>query len=445
MKSVVTAVEKYRELVFDTHKYIWENPESGYREVKTSRYMENIFKKLGYELVTAGNIPGFYTVLDTGRPGPEIMVLGELDALICAAHPQSDSSTGAVHCCGHSAQCAALVGVAAALREQGALDKMCGKIRLCAVPAEEMIELDYRNKLREKGIIKYFGGKTEFLSRGYFDGVDAAFMVHTSASGGFEVDKGGVGFIEKEIIYHGVSAHAGDAPWKGCNALYAANLGLNAVNAIRETFQEKDIIRVHPIITSGGSVVNAIPDLIRLECQVRGSSFDAINNANHKTNRALCGAALSLGANIEIRDIPGYAPYVNDTKMIELAREALAIAVPGEVLEETGVIAAGSTDMGDLSCVMPIIHPYIPGAGGICHGDNYRIIDKETAIIKSAKWQLVMLRLLLGDNARKARDIIEGYNAPFESKESYLSYLDSLYDEGERICYNNKASAEVRL
>ena len=239
-----------------------ENPESGYREVKTRRYMENLFKKLGYELVSAGNIPGFYTVLDTGRPGPEIMVLGELDALICAAHPQSDSSTGAVHCCGHSAQCAALVGVAAALREQGALDKMCGKIRLCAVPAEEMIELDYRNKLREKGIIKYFGGKTEFLSRGYFDGVDAAFMVHTSASGGFEVDKGGVGFIEKEIIYHGVSAHAGDAPWKGCNALYAANLGLNAVNAIRETFQEKDIIGISDY-HRGGSVVNAIPDLIR--------------------------------------------------------------------------------------------------------------------------------------------------------------------------------------
>ena len=77
------------------------------------------FEALGYELVLAGDIPGFYTVLDTGRPGPEILVMAELDSLVNSAHPECDPETGAVHSCGHNAQCAAFLGVAAALKEDG--------------------------------------------------------------------------------------------------------------------------------------------------------------------------------------------------------------------------------------------------------------------------------------------------------------------------------------
>lgn len=83
-------VDKNRQLILDTQNYIWKNPETGYREVKTSAYLENIFEKLGYSIVKAGNIPGFYTVLDTGRSGPEVLILGELDSLICREHPECD-------------------------------------------------------------------------------------------------------------------------------------------------------------------------------------------------------------------------------------------------------------------------------------------------------------------------------------------------------------------
>ena len=114
MNAKLATVEKHRDLIMEAQKYIWANPETGYRELKTLKYLEDAFEKLGYDLVSAGNIPGFYTVLDTGRPGPEIMVLGELDALLCPEHPDADPETGAVHCCGHSAQCAALLGIAAA-------------------------------------------------------------------------------------------------------------------------------------------------------------------------------------------------------------------------------------------------------------------------------------------------------------------------------------------
>ena len=191
MKNFNSAVEKHRELILAAERYIWKHPETGYKEYETDAYMKKIFGELGYELTPAEGITGFVTVLDTGRPGPEVLVLGELDSIICPAHPESDPETGAVHSCGHNAQCAALIGVAAALKEEGALDGLCGRIRLCAVPAEELLEIEYRTELRDKGVIKYMGGKSEFLSRGLFDGVDIAFMIHTS--GGFHTALGSVG------------------------------------------------------------------------------------------------------------------------------------------------------------------------------------------------------------------------------------------------------------
>ena len=66
--------------------------------------MEEKFEEMGYELIRAGNIPGFYTVLDIGRPDPEILIMGELDSLICPIHPESDPKTSYVHACGHHAQ-----------------------------------------------------------------------------------------------------------------------------------------------------------------------------------------------------------------------------------------------------------------------------------------------------------------------------------------------------
>jgi hypothetical protein len=75
-------------------------------------------------------------------------------------------------------QSATLLGIAAAMKERGMIEKLCGRIRFCAVPAEELIEIEYRTELRNEGVIRYMGGKTEFLYRGYFDGVDMAFMIH---------------------------------------------------------------------------------------------------------------------------------------------------------------------------------------------------------------------------------------------------------------------------
>lgn len=108
MKDLIAAVEKNKQLILDTERYIWKNPETGYKEFKTSAYMAETFEKLGYNLVMVEGITGFYTVLDTGKHGPEILILGELDSIICPEHKDADKQTGAVHSCGHNAQCAAL-------------------------------------------------------------------------------------------------------------------------------------------------------------------------------------------------------------------------------------------------------------------------------------------------------------------------------------------------
>ncbi len=443
MSIFTDAVQKNEKLILDAQDYIWKNAETGYREVKTSKYLADGFEALGYTLIKPDDIPGFYTVIDTGREGPEVLILGELDSLICPDHPDADKVTGAVHCCGHSAQCAALLGIAAALKEPHVLDSMCGRIRLCAVPAEELIEIEYRNSLIEKGIIKYYGGKTEFMYRGYFDGVDLAFMVHTTNSDKIYIrDADSVGIVSKSVTYKGKSAHAGGAPWEGVNALYAATQGLSSANALRETFKECDYIRFHPIITKGGNAVNAIPDTVTIETYVRGVSFDAIQRANKKINRALCGAALSVGGNIEINDYAGYAPMTNDKKLLECAKEAADLA--GFEYNVSTNVGTGSTDMGDISSIMPAIHPYMPGAVGVSHGADYYIANPSLACVGSAKWQLELLNILLKDGGARAYDIIQNFKPRFASKEEYLNTIDSFASKGERITYTENG-ADVKL
>ena len=97
MKQLNAAVEKHRQLILDTERWIWKHPETGYKEFKTSAHVAEIFENLGYDLVMAEGITGFYTDIHTGRPGPTILILGELDSVICPAHKDAYPVTGAVH------------------------------------------------------------------------------------------------------------------------------------------------------------------------------------------------------------------------------------------------------------------------------------------------------------------------------------------------------------
>lgn len=443
-ENLCAAVDKHREKILEAERFIWNHPESGFREKVTSKYMKDSFRALGYELTVAEGITGFYTVADTGRPGPEILLFGELDALSCPTHPDADPKTGIVHACGHNAQCAALLGVAASLKEPGVLDGLSGRIRLCAVPAEELGELAFRKSLRDKGIIKYYSGKREFLHRGYFDGVDMAFMVHHLPVDYYSANGSAVGVVVKQAIFKGAAAHAGASPHKGKNALYAAMQGLSAINAIRETFQEKDYIRVHPIITEGGGAVNTIPDRVCLESYVRGLTFEGIKEANDRVNRALCGAAVSLNCELEIHDAVGAAPMLEDKNLAAIAGEALRAIIPDAKYIFFDNVDTGSTDMGDVSCLMPVVHTYIPGVSGKGHGNNYQVSDPETACVTSAKWQLAMLGILLGNNAERAKQVLSEFKPRFASAKEYFKVHDELSGEGDRIFYNDDKSVTVK-
>ena len=438
MNNYTKYVEKHRKLILDSLDYIWKNPETGYKEWKTHKYMKDIFEGLGYELTEAGNIPGFTAEIDTGKEGPTVAVFGEMDALICATHPEADPETFAVHSCGHCAQAAALIGLAAALKEDEALDGMCGKIRLVAVPAEELLEVEYREELRKQGIIKYFGGKPEFMWRGLLDGVDMAFMVHTSVADKptLAIVKGSNGCIAKTMTFKGVSAHAGSAPQKGINALYAANLALNAANALRETFVDNDHIRFHPIITHGGDAVNAIPDTVTMESYIRGATMESILNVNKKINRAFSASAAAMGAKVHLRDIPGYWPRQFPKDFVDAFEEAAK-----QVLDNVKILdvwGTGCSDLGDVGAVMPTIHPTASGAVGTSHGNAYYIPDGDTACVKSAEAQLVLLSVLLKDDGKRAKEIIANYKAPFASMQEYFDFVDKINLDEETVSYEDE-------
>ena len=124
MEKYLKIMDSCENVVLDGFNYIWSNPETGYREWKTHKYMKDVFQSLGYEITEIGNIPGFYADIDTGKEGPTLAIFAEMDGLIVPTHPESDKETGAVHSCGHCCQSAALLGLAAALTEPGVLDDL---------------------------------------------------------------------------------------------------------------------------------------------------------------------------------------------------------------------------------------------------------------------------------------------------------------------------------
>ena len=445
LEQVKKAVAVHRPMMLKAERDIWATPESGFREWKTSAYMKARFEELGYTLTMAGNIPGFYTDLDTGRPGPTIAVMGELDSVLCAGHPECDPKTGAVHACGHNAQCAALLGIAGALRDPEILENLCGKIRLIAVPAEELLELGYRIELKKQGIIRYLGGKIEFLYRGYLDSVDAALMVHTSNTKRslIEITIGSNGCVSKTITFTGKAAHAGGAPHEGINALYAAMLGINAINALRETFIDANHIRVHPILTEGGAAVNVIPGTAALESYVRGASLESILAANEKVNRALAASAAAMGATVKISDLMGYFPLYPDESMSELARQIGCLLVGEENVLVSKEWGTGCTDMGDIASVMPALHPYCAGAVGTSHGSDFYIEDPEGAVVRSAVFQVALLYALLEHGAKRTEAICKSTKPRFKSFQEYFEMADAVEMEKEAVVYDGQGQATL--
>lgn len=163
-------------------KLILDNPEPGFREFKTSQLVQEKFRELGIPFEANIAITGIKGLLKGGNPGPTIAILGELDSLIVAGHPNADLQTSAAHACGHHAQIGMLLGVAMGLQAESVLPALNGNVALIAVPAEEYIEIEFRSELKRQGKIEFLGGKPEFIRLGQFDEMALAIMTHTTSN-----------------------------------------------------------------------------------------------------------------------------------------------------------------------------------------------------------------------------------------------------------------------
>jgi amidohydrolase len=425
-RRVFEAIDGKADQIIGLGQQIRRHPELGFKEVKTSRLVAETLAGLGPKEGLA--LTGVRAdVAGRAGDGPTFALLGELDALVVAGHPEADATTGAAHACGHNAQIAGLLGAAMGLVEAKAFEHLAGRLVFFAVPAEEYGDIEWRVAQARAGRLEFLGGKPELLRLGHFDDVDLAMMIHTTPRA--EDGKAGVpesnnGCLVKTVRYVGKAAHAGGAPHMGINALYAAHIGLAAINAIRETFRDEDTIRVHPIITHGGSQVNVIPGEVRIETYVRGRTVDAILEAQRKVDRAFRAGALALGAKVEIETLPGYMPMRCDGTMAEYFHETMTTLVGDEHYRRIGH-RTGSTDMGDLSQVMPILHPYMGGARGTGHAADFEIVDPQLAYLGPAKALAAMAIDMLADGARGAREVV-GKARPPMTREVYLAFQRSL-------------------
>lgn len=457
-RLALAEIERKREEIISLGEEILRHPELGYQEYRTSALVRGRFGQAGLADIRTCALTGVRAML-YGNAAPDpvcLCVMGELDAVLSPAHPFADPATGAAHACGHNAQIAGMIGCAYGLT---AVKKyLGGNVCFLAAPAEEYVQLDYRLKLRSEGRIRYLGGKQQLIAEGAFDDIDMAMMVHgeTREQRGAESqdsfsgsdDFGGTGsignmsgisrsacsvhivpnpvssgFIGKNIRFTGKEAHAGGAPWDGVNALNAAVLAMDAIHMQRETFRDEDKVRVHPIITKGGDLVNTVPADVRLESYVRAASVEAMTAANEKVNRCINGAAYAIGAGAEIEDLPGYLPMDQNPLLADIfaanAKELLPDASVESVLP-----FCGSTDVGDLSCLLPAIQPTVSGFIGAIHSCDFRIADPVPAYLVPARLMaMTAIDLLYGD-AASAYEIKRKY--PRRTKEYYESLWNGI-------------------
>lgn len=424
-EKIVELIDGNRDLIISFGRDIFEHAELGYKEFRTSGRFKSILEEHLDKVESNLAITGVKGYLNEDKKNVfSLALLGELDALKIPDYKYANPETGGAHCCGHHAQLAGVVGAMLALSDEEIAKKLDGQVIFFATPAEEYGEAEFKNQLISEGKIAYGGGKCEMIREGAFDDVDAALAHHISIEG-LRAGSGSTnGFVAKVIKIKGKAAHAAGAPHEGINALYAASLGLQALAYNKETFQEKDCVRVHPILTRGGDLVNVVPEEAVIETLVRGRTKEAISDAAQKTDRAFKAGAYALGAGCRIETAAGYLPSMPQAmpaELIEIIEEAAGEKPEIADLQEHG---AGSTDVGDVQHLLPVFTFNTGGASGGLHQTSFSIDDEEKAYVLTAKIFALCAYRLLKDGAALGRRLKQEYQPVFENKEEYAAFLD---------------------
>ncbi len=296
---------------------------------------EEVFasKLLGDELAHAGfrvepGIAGLATAVRAVHParsdGPTVAILGEYDAL-----PEIG------HACGHNLIAAAGLGAALALGDLKA--DLPGTLMFLGTPAEEG-----------------GGGKVVMVEGGLFDEVDAAMMFHPANH--TMVSWGSLAISEVEIEFRGRPAHASAEPHKGINALDAVIQTFNGINALRQHIL--DGARIHGIITNGGAKPNIVPEVAAALFYVRAEETSYRDELLEKLRACAAGAAQATGATLSFREVGHSYKAMKANRPLEKTFER-HLRDLGESIRPPERRMLGSTDMGDVSQVVPAIHPYL--------------------------------------------------------------------------------------
>lgn len=428
-RRVCETIDAHRAEIVGIGEAIMDAPELGFKERQTADRVKEVFRRTGLAYDDGLALTGVKAVLQGDKPGPTVALMGELDALLVPDHPRACPQTGAAHACGHNAQIAGLLGAAIGLTQSGVAKELAGRVIFLAVPAEEYVEIDYRIGLVKRGETSFLTGKQELIKLGLFDDVDMAIMIHSTSpdvhDGSAGLSPSSNGFVAKNIRFLGKASHAGAYPERGINALNAAQLALSAINAQRETFRDEDCVRVHPIITKGGDLVNVVPSEVRMETYVRAKTPEALLDAAMKVDRALRGAAMALGCRVEIETVPGNLPLRNDPRLAELFRKNVGVLF-GDQEYRDYPHGGGSTDAGDLSQLMPVLHPMMTGAQGSHHQIDWQIADHNAGYVLPAKSLAMMAIELLHNDAQLARDVLSRF-VPGMTKDQYLEQQRAVF------------------
>jgi amidohydrolase len=308
-----------------------EHPELGFAEHHASQRLVTALAEAGFSTTTGlADLPtAFRAERVFGTGGPTIAIFCEFDAL-----PEIG------HACGHNIIATAGLGAAVAVASH--LDEHGGNGRLVVLgsPAEEG-----------------GGGKVLLAEAGVLSDVDAAVMVHPA---GFDaVSRTNLGRLSLEAVFTGRASHAAAAPERGLNALDAATLLLVAIGLLRQQLRADS--RLHANLVEGGDAINVIPERSRVKLFIRSPDSDYLRGRLYEGLRdCVRGAAIATGTTYEFDEVaPAYDPVRTNPVLAELATHAFA-ALGRPIDPVTGTSGnAGSTDMGNVSQLVPAIHPYI--------------------------------------------------------------------------------------
>lgn len=393
-------------------------PETGFCEYKTSKEIRDLFRYYQIPYYHGKAITAIKGRILCKAPEPRIGIIGEMDAL---PTPQ-----GCKHSCGHYVEIAILLGTAIAFKTSGIYKQLCGTMDFFAVPAEEFVNIEERMKLRDANKIKFISGKAELIRLGEFDNIDMAILVHPGDGElGNRILLGGrtLGFILKKVKFF-IKCDREPLSLKE-NPLNIALSLVGDINSRMRNQKDKDGVWVVPSIKEIHSFRTAFPQESEVEILIKGEDIPALLRLSKKLDSIIKEKKLKSGMGVIIQDYPGHFPLYQDRILTRLFYENAAdlIGKSNVIMKE---ILPDTTDLGDLSSFMPVIHPLTGGMEGIRHNEDYQVKDPYFAYIIPIKILAGTLIDLLTEKSIFARVIKNKYKPVF-SKEKYIELQNSIF------------------